>query len=184
MTVGERIRAVRSSKNLTQKELADKLHINPACIVQWENGYRNPKMSSVMKIAEALDVDYKILLGKKEEYHSIFVWGIFMSHEDRDEMIHDDNFNGQLFATEELAISYLKGKAKWWHDLYNDPCIVDALKQEFFGGKKPDEAIRLFKEPAEILGKEDVWVLTRDYFSSTGAEMRERIVAKELSVKD
>ena len=40
------------------------------------------------------------------------------------------------------------------------------------------------KEPAEICGEEDAWVLTRDYISSTGAEMRERIMAKELSVKE
>lgn len=114
----------------------------------------------------------------------MFVWGIFMSHEDRDETIHDDKFHYDLFATEERALEYLKEQEKWWHNIYNDPCITDAAKKEIFGGKKPDESIHLFKEPAEICGEEDVWVLTRDYISSTGAEMRERIMAKELSVKE
>lgn len=114
----------------------------------------------------------------------MFVWGIFMSHEDRDETIHDDKFHYDLFATKERALEYLKEQEKWWHNIYNDPCITDAAKKEIFGDKKPDESIRLFKEPAEICGEEDVWVLTRDYISSTGAEMRERIMAKELSVKE
>ena len=114
----------------------------------------------------------------------MFVWGIFMSHEARDETIHDDKFHYDIFATEERALNYLKEQEEWWRKLYADPCITDAAKKEFFGGKTPDEAIRLFKEPAEIFGEEDVWVLTRDYLSSTGAEMRERIVAKELSVHD
>lgn len=114
----------------------------------------------------------------------MFVWGIFMSHEARDETIHYDNFHYDLFATEERALEYLKSQEKWWRDFYKDPCIVDTAKKKFFGGKKPDESIRLFKEPAEICGEEDAWVLTRDYFSSTGAEMRERIMAKELSVQE
>lgn len=85
----------------------------------------------------------------------MFVWGIFMSHEARDETIHDDNFHYDLFATEERALEYLKSQEKWWRDLYKDPCITDAAKKEIFGGKKPDKAIRLFKEPAEICGEED-----------------------------
>ena len=89
--------------------------------------------------------------------------------------------NSSLLKNEHLNILKVE---KWWRDIYNDPCITDAAKKEIFGGKKPDESIRLFKEPAEICGEEDVWVLTRDYISSTGAEMRERIMAKELSVKE
>ena len=122
----------------------------------------------------------------------MFIWGIFMSHEARDgtiesKRVYDSIIKFRLsgkFATEERALEYLKSQEKWWRDIYNDPCITDAAKKEIFGGKKPDESIRLFKEPAEICGEEDVWVLTRDYISSTGAEMRERIMAKELSVKE
>ena len=65
----------------------------------------------------------------------MFVWGIFMSHEDRDETIHDDKFHYDLFATEERALEYLKEQEKWWHNIYNDPCITDAAKKEIFGGK-------------------------------------------------
>lgn len=61
----------------------------------------------------------------------MFVWGIFMSHEDRDETIHDDKFHYDLFATEERALEYLKEQEKWWHNIYNDPCITDAAKKMY-----------------------------------------------------
>ena len=69
----------------------------------------------------------------------MFVWGIFMSNEARDETIHYDNFHYDLFATEERALEYLKSQEKWWRDFYKDPCIVDTAKKKLFGGKKPDE---------------------------------------------
>ena len=40
----------------------------------------------------------------------MFVWGIFMSHEDRNETIHDDKFHYDLFATENEHLSILKNK--------------------------------------------------------------------------
>lgn len=66
MTAGEKIRNARINKNLTQKELADKLHITPAGIVQWENGIRNPKVSTLLRIADALDIDYRDLLDDRD----------------------------------------------------------------------------------------------------------------------
>lgn len=115
----------------------------------------------------------------------MIIWGIFTSYEDREETIHDsDKCNGEFFTTEELALTYLNSLKKWWYDFYKDPCITEAAKQEFFGNKTPDESIRLFNEPDEIIGHEDMWVLTRDCLSSIGAEMRERIVARELYVHD
>ena len=66
MTSGEKIRDARIGRNLTQKELADKLHITPAGIVQWENGIRNPKTSTLLRIADALDMDYRDLVDDKD----------------------------------------------------------------------------------------------------------------------
>ena len=51
----------------------------------------------------------------------MFAWGIFMSHEARDETIHDDEFHYDLFATEERALNYLKEQEEWWRKLYADP---------------------------------------------------------------
>ena len=56
MTVGECIKAARKKAGMTQKELADKLGIPYQGISQYERGIRNPKIATVKKIAEALQV--------------------------------------------------------------------------------------------------------------------------------
>lgn len=57
-TVGENIRRIRKAKNMTQKELGEKLGgISQQQVGQWENGIKNPKIETVKKISEALNVD-------------------------------------------------------------------------------------------------------------------------------
>ena len=56
MNPGERIKKLRKEKGMTQKELAKKLGFSPSHLGQYENGYRNPKPSTVKKIADALEV--------------------------------------------------------------------------------------------------------------------------------
>ena len=55
MTVGENIRRMRKKRGLTQKELGERLGgISQQQIGQWENGGKNPKFETIMKIAAAL----------------------------------------------------------------------------------------------------------------------------------
>ena len=63
MTVGERIKAARISAKMTQAELAKKLEISYVVISQYENGKRNPKLETLQKIADALEVPVSDLLG-------------------------------------------------------------------------------------------------------------------------
>lgn len=63
MTVGERIRAARRAKGMTQKELAEKMGTSYVVISQWENGKRNPKLSTLEEIAKALEVPVLALIG-------------------------------------------------------------------------------------------------------------------------
>lgn len=63
MTPGERIKKLRKEKGMTQKELAKKLGISASQIGNYENGYRNPKLSTVRKIAEALEVPVSKITG-------------------------------------------------------------------------------------------------------------------------
>lgn len=55
-TVGENIKRIRRAKGLTQKELGKKLGISQSEIAQRETGRRNPKIETVQKIANALQV--------------------------------------------------------------------------------------------------------------------------------
>ena len=63
MTVGERIRTARKQAGMTQRELADKLEISYVGVSQWESGRRNPKGSTLARIAEVLDVPLAYLQG-------------------------------------------------------------------------------------------------------------------------
>lgn len=56
MTIGENIKAARKKAGMTQKDLAKKLGIPYQGISQYERGVRNPKIATVKKIAEALNI--------------------------------------------------------------------------------------------------------------------------------
>ena len=57
MNVGEKIRAVREAKGLSQKEVALTLVMNPSQYSKIENGKVDPQFSTIEKIANALGVD-------------------------------------------------------------------------------------------------------------------------------
>ena len=62
MTVGERIRAARKEAGLTQKQLGEKLGVSAAMIGQYETGARNPKIGTLIKIADALVINVNELV--------------------------------------------------------------------------------------------------------------------------
>lgn len=62
MTIGEKIRAIRKSKGITQKDLAVAMGVSASMIGQYEVGIRSPKIETLKKIAQALGVDVNALL--------------------------------------------------------------------------------------------------------------------------
>lgn len=62
MTTGERIRKFRTEKKLSQSTLGSKLGISQQQIAQYELGTRTPKIDTLAKIANALDIDIDNLL--------------------------------------------------------------------------------------------------------------------------
>lgn len=63
MDVGEKIRTLRKSANLTQKELAKKSGMAEITIRKYENQDRQPKIEQIEKIATALEVTPFEILG-------------------------------------------------------------------------------------------------------------------------
>lgn len=64
MTVGDNIRKFRKQKKMTQKELGNKLGISQSAINQFENNKTAPKLTTIIKIADALDVLPRDLIDK------------------------------------------------------------------------------------------------------------------------
>lgn len=56
MTVGEKIKSIRLSKNLTQKELGKLCGMADSAIRRYELGGANPKLETLKRIASALNV--------------------------------------------------------------------------------------------------------------------------------
>lgn len=66
MTVGERIRAARKAKGLTQKQLGEACGIAEPTIRRYELGKLNPKYETLQKIAKPLGLEAWQLLPGKE----------------------------------------------------------------------------------------------------------------------
>ena len=61
----ERLKKLRDSKNLTQKELADILNVDRTTYVKWETGSSNPSLDTVIKISKFFNVSTDYLLGNE-----------------------------------------------------------------------------------------------------------------------
>lgn len=57
----------RTSRNLTQKELAERSGINQADISKLENGTRNPSVNLLKRLAEGMDMALKIEFVPKQK---------------------------------------------------------------------------------------------------------------------
>ncbi|MBR4407174.1 MAG: helix-turn-helix transcriptional regulator [Clostridia bacterium] len=52
----ENLKLLRIEQNIGQEELARKIGVSKGIISMWENGLKEPRISSVQKIAEFFDI--------------------------------------------------------------------------------------------------------------------------------
>lgn len=57
MNIGEQIRELRIKKGLTQKQLGELCNMADSAIRRYESGRARPKVTTLLKIVEALDAD-------------------------------------------------------------------------------------------------------------------------------
>ena len=62
-TMGERIASARISRNLTQKELSTLVNISESTLARFEKGIREPRSSTIIAIAQVLNVSCDYLMG-------------------------------------------------------------------------------------------------------------------------
>jgi len=68
MTLGEKIKELRESKNLTQMELAKILSIGHSTLACYETNKRQVPYGTLKAISKFFDVSTDYLLGLKDEY--------------------------------------------------------------------------------------------------------------------
>ncbi len=60
--LGENLKKIRTSKNITQTEFAEKLGVDKSFVSNIENGKTNPTLSTITNLAQALGVSTNELL--------------------------------------------------------------------------------------------------------------------------
>lgn len=116
MTFGEKVKAARENKGLSQSALAKKMHVSQQAVAKYEKIIEQPKLATVRKIADALDVTISELVTN---------WGDFSSEEIFEDVaenmkdyenvnprqeVNDDriitHFHSLNYAGQEKAIAY------------------------------------------------------------------------------
>ncbi|MFA6625015.1 MAG: helix-turn-helix transcriptional regulator [Bacilli bacterium] len=67
MSIGENIRNQRFAKNLTQKELGDKLFVTSQAISRWEQNLVEPSIQTIKKMASIFEISVDQLLGQEDK---------------------------------------------------------------------------------------------------------------------
>jgi len=60
----ENLRLLRKKKKLTIREFAQKFDVAESTVSMWENGARNPEMTTLIKLAEFFKCSVDFLVGK------------------------------------------------------------------------------------------------------------------------
>ena len=109
------IKELRKTKNITQKELAEALHVSFQTISKWENGIAMPDISYLPALAMYFDVDVEVILGMRPL---------------EQEMIFQDYTNETYWEKQ------LESTKNWKHFYFNDD-YLEFLVKKVWKFKKP-----------------------------------------------
>ena len=62
-TFQERLKELRTAKNLSQQEIANKLDVSRVAYTNWENGNREPSYDNLINLSILLETSTDYLLG-------------------------------------------------------------------------------------------------------------------------
>ena len=65
MIFSERLKELRLEKDLSQKEVADLVHVNRVPYTNWERGKREPSFENLVNLAYLLEVSLDSLFGRE-----------------------------------------------------------------------------------------------------------------------
>lgn len=61
------IRRLRESRDMTQQQLADVLHVKRETVTQWESGVAQPRMGTAVKLVQYFHISLNDLVGEDME---------------------------------------------------------------------------------------------------------------------
>lgn len=66
MEFKERLKSCRKEKDLTQKQIAEKLKVVESCYANWEQGRSEPSIESLKELSKIFDVSIDYLVGNEK----------------------------------------------------------------------------------------------------------------------
>jgi len=61
-----RLKDLRTERNISQKELAELMHMSKMAISHWENGHSEPSIAQLILLSDFFEVSVDYLIGKIE----------------------------------------------------------------------------------------------------------------------
>lgn len=139
VTKGDKIREARVKAGLTQKDVADCLGVTYQSFAQYERGTRNPKISTLKKISEAIGVDYHVFIddGMRQTDHEerttmgMTIYDIdarieALSNAAEDDMLIDEETGELMSVAQALDALRMEREEK----IENVACLVKNLSAE------------------------------------------------------
>ena len=97
--IGNFIRECRKNKNLSQKQLADKLFIEPKTISKWETGNGLPDVSIMKNLCNELDISLsELFIGEyvKDESYELITKQILLNEFEKERIRNKKNLIGEI----------------------------------------------------------------------------------------
>ena len=90
MQVGQTIAALRKAKGMTQKDLAQQLHVTDKAVSKWERGINFPELSLMEPLATVLDTTVIHLLSLEDaSNHEVVSTVSSLSNQERQKLVKD-----------------------------------------------------------------------------------------------
>lgn len=67
MTLGQKLKKLRTEKGITQKDLADQLHVTFQTVSKWESDTNEPDIATLKELSKFYDCSFDYLLSEEEE---------------------------------------------------------------------------------------------------------------------
>ena len=102
MDIGNRIKQFREEKNLTQKDIAKILEVEPGTISKYESNLIEPNIRSLIKLSDTFQISVDELLKDEEVYFDLDEIDILATLQEQKEI----NLDGNLYHNTQIIFAY------------------------------------------------------------------------------
>ena len=86
--LGERLKACREKSRLSQRAVAEKLHISAGLVSDYENGHRTPSSEKLVRLADIYNCSIDFLVGRSRSNDTYIVNISKLNDEEKEAVAH------------------------------------------------------------------------------------------------